>query len=357
MVLFFVSEAFASYYQELNLALKDRFPDTILLGCSASGLAGAGRETEFVPGLALLAGRLPEVGLHPFFFEELPDADSPPSAWRDCLGCQGVDLKGILLLADPFSFDAEGALAGLDFAFPEVAKVGGLVSGCQQPGEAALFLGSEIFRQGCVGLGFSGAMEMVPAVAQGCEAIGEQMVVTDARSNVLVELDGKPATQALVDTLEGLSPDKRRAAQRTLFVGLGAGRFALKYEPGEFLVRQVLGIDPRTGSIMVGARLRTGQTVQFHLRDAGTSAADLRSVLQRSRDRLGSSPPEAALLFSCLGRGRSLYGELGHDSTIFYQVMGPVPMAGFFCNGEFGPVGGQSALHGFTSSFALFRRT
>ena len=304
--------------------------------------------------MSLTAGWLPGAQVHPFHFTELPDLDGPPSAWRERVA-PGVELvKGFILLADPFTFDSETALSGLDYAYPEVAKLGGLASGCQQAGEAALFCGRNLHREGCVGLAFSGEVEVRPVVAQGCDPVGEQLVITECKGNVIMELGGKPAFRALVETMEKLSPEQRLAAQRTLFVGLGAGKPALKYEAGDFLVRQVLGLDPRTGCMAVGATMRNGQTVQFHLRDAKTSAKDLRSVLTRFGKESGFGPPKGALLFSCLGRGRSLYGELGHDSKIFREIMGELPLGGFFCNGEFGPVGGESALHGFTSSFAIF---
>jgi small ligand-binding sensory domain FIST len=101
--------------------------------------------------------------------------------------------------------------------------------------------------------------------------------------------------------------------------------------------------------------LRQGQTVQFHLRDAQTSIDDLDHILTSYRSRAGHDQVTGALLFSCLGRGEFLYGHRNHDTRLFADKMGQIPVSGFFCNGEIGPVAGTTYLHGYTSCFALFR--
>jgi len=351
----FVSDSFSLRYEELFQALKAGLPGAIFLGSSASGLVGLGEETEFKPGLSLLCGWLPEVEVFPFHLDSLPDLDAPPEAWQQAMGTQGRDdIKGLILLADPFSFEADNALAGIDFAYPGVPKVGGLSSGCQKPGQAALFCAEKLHRRGCVGLALAGAIELSPAVCQGCKPFGEQYVVTAVRDNVILELSGKPATDALDAVLKGLTvQEKRDHIQTAIFVGLGAGRPALTYGPGDFLVRQVLGADKRRGALVVGGRVRLGQTLQFHLRNDKTSRFDLKSVLTKT---LKSLPGQVAgaLLFSCLGRGQALYKMPSHDSKVFQSLAGDVPLSGFFCNGEIGPVNDVTSLHGFTSSFAIF---
>lgn len=356
VVFAFISEAFSEQYAEVVELLGKRFPKAKLLGCSASGLAGQGEEIEFRPGLSILAAVLPEVTVEGFYLNILPDFDGPPESWREIVSPRGCDVKGMVLLADPFSFDSRAALAGLDFAFPKAVKIGGLASGCRRLGEAALFLDQKIFSQGLVGLTFSGSIEILPVVAQGCQGFGKQYVITDSKANVIFELDGKPALDALTEMVEGLSQEDRAAyLATTIFVGLGAGGPSLHYQAGEFLVRQVLGTDPRIGAVAVGGAVRNGQTVQFHLRNRDTSKSDLHQAFERAKAHLPGHL-HGALMFSCLGRGEGLYGELGHDSRVLQEKLGRVPASGFFCNGEFGPVGSQTCLHGFTSSFALFCR-
>ena len=144
-------------------------------------------------------------------------------------------------------------------------------------------------------------------------------------------------------------------ARVSLFVGIVMRDNQLEYGRGDFLIRNIIGADRETGRLAVGALLREGMVVQFHLRDAATSAEDLRSLLSRYERGSRDSRPEGSVLFSCLGRGAALYGEPDHDMTEFHRQLGDIPLGGFFCNGEIGPVHGTTFLHGYTSSFGLFR--
>ena len=134
-----------------------------------------------------------------------------------------------------------------------------------------------------------------------------------------------------------------------------AAELLTEHRPGDFLIRNVLGADPQSGALAIGERLRRGQTVQFHVRDARTSAEDLDSLLGRFASTPASADLRGALLFSCLGRGVNLYGRPDHDTDLFRVHLGALPLGGFFCNGQIGPVSGATHLHGFTSSFGLFR--
>ncbi|MEN9222425.1 MAG: FIST C-terminal domain-containing protein, partial [Thermostichus sp. BF3_bins_97] len=167
---------------------------------------------------------------------------------------------------------------------------------------------------------------------------------------------------------ERLSPADQQLARHSLFIGLLMNEFKSEPTPGDFLIRVILGIDPRVGAMAIGDRVRPGQTVQFHLRDAQTSAEDLRWALSRygAEHDLRQSLPQAhppepspdpcgALMFSCLGRGQGLYGTPDFDSQQFRELLGELPLGGFFCNGEIGPVGGSTFLHGYTSCFGIFR--
>jgi small ligand-binding sensory domain FIST len=142
--------------------------------------------------------------------------------------------------------------------------------------------------------------------------------------------------------------------RHSLFLGLDMREERVEYDPGELLVRNIVGADPDRGSLSVGEELHPVQAVQFVLRDAAAAAADLRRMLE-VRVATGAPRPEGALLFSCTGRGSGLFGRPDHDTGLFEELLGPTALGGFFCNGEIGPVGGTTFLHGYTSAFALFR--
>jgi small ligand-binding sensory domain FIST len=259
-----------------------------------------------------------------------------------------------VLLADPFTFDTEKFVRYLDGRFPDARKIGGLASGGRRPGENVLYCGEDVHRTGLVGVALDGDIELETIVAQGCRPIGEPMFVTRAQENLIYGLDGRPPIQVLEELYGRLAERDRELFRHSLFLGIVMKESSGVYRHGDFLVRNIVGIDAAKGMLAVGALVADGTIVQFHLRDAETSAADLETLLDRRR-RDAEAPPSGALLFSCLGRGRHLYGRPDHDTDVFRRYVGDVALGGFFCNGEIGPVGGTTFVHGYTSSFGLFR--
>lgn len=340
---------------ELAARLRRRIEPRVLLGCTAAGVIGGGHEVESAPGVAALAGTLPGAELHPFHVDEerLPDMDAGPGAWVEALGVPSDAAgTGFLLLSEPGTFDPRGLLAGIDFAYPGAPVVGGLAS--HQPGNA-LFLGDEVLEQGAVGVALRGAVALDTLVAQGCRPIGSALTVTQCHRNLLLEVDHRRPLEVLAELYEALTPDDRRLLQTSLHLGVASSELRAPSASPDYLIRNVLGGDAEAGVLAVGSTLRPGQTVQFHLRDAGTAREELDLLLRRYRDALAGPPPGGAVLFSCTGRGRHLFGVPDHDSGAFTGALGEVPLAGFFCAGEIGPVGGTTYVHGYTSSFGLFR--
>ena len=358
LVAVFASPHHGGADQQLLDATRARFPGASIVGCSGAGVIGGGHEVEDAPGLSLTVGSLPDVTLRGFHLrgEDLPSADAPPEAWAERTGVPLDADPAFVLLADPFTFDTDALLAGLDYAFPGAVKIGGLASGGSGPGDPqALFLNETAYREGAVGMALFGNVVVDTVVAQGCRPIGEPMRITGAERNVLLSLDGEPPVQKLQELFERCSPRDRELVQRNLFMGIAMDPLLETVQAGDFLIRNVVGMDPQRGVLAVGAQLREGQLVQFHVRDADTSAEDLRLALASYRSAAGDRSPAGVLLFSCTGRGRHLYGQVDHDTGIFDELVGSMPLGGFFCNGEIGPVASTTYLHGYTSSFAIFR--
>jgi len=361
LVVAFVSQHYAPSYEKIPGYIKAALKPKAFVGCSAGGLIGGGEEVEHDRGISLAGAVLPDVNLSCFhiFNEQLPDGDAPPSEWEKIVGVESRSEPSFILLPDPFSFRIETMVQGLDYAFANSVKVGGLASGANEPGRNALFLNDDVYTEGMVGLAVSGNVIVETVVAQGCRPIGKPLRVSDCQGNILLKLDGEPAIGMLKKVLEDLSPQDQELARNSLFLGVVMDEFKTEFKCGDFLIRNLVGLVPEAGAIVVGELLRQGRTVQFHLRDAATSSDDLRLMLKNYLDKsrlsgLGTQA-QGALLFSCLGRGKYLYGTRNHDSDSFRQYLGEVPLTGFFCNGEIGPVGGTTFLHGYTSSFGLFR--
>ena len=353
LVLAFVTDHLAGGFERLSAGIARRFPGAAFAGCTAGGAIGGGAEIEHRAALSLVAASLPGVRLNGFHLGADPDRWPPPIATAD-----DDDVAAVLVLPCPLSCPTERLLAWTDERWPWAVKIGGLASGgmtSRGPAGNTLFLGGDRHREGAVILSFAGDVAVDTIVAQGCRPIGEPMVVTKGLGNVALELDGVSALTALEDLHTRLSPADRALCRHSLFVGLVPGsrpaRNGGALRRRDVLIRNLIGIDRGAGAIAVGAPIAIGDIVQFHLRDAATSAQDLRELLAEPH-----APAAGALLFSCVGRGELLYGRPGHDSGAFHQALGDIPLGGFFCNGEVGPVGGKTFLHGYTSAFALFRR-
>ena len=358
----FVTPHFAAYYPQVPGLVARHLEPEVLVGCSGGGVIGGGEEVEHAPAVTLVAANLPDTEARAFRIgDALPDLDGPPDAWTRLIGGsrESAGEPQLVLIADPFSVPVEALLAGLDYAFPGSPKVGGLASGGTSPGLNALFLDDEVFTDGAIGVSLVGNVAIDTVVAQGCRPIGETMQVTDCKGNLLYELDGRPAIEAIQELFSTLEGRDRDLAQTALFVGVLIDEFNEKPQVGEFLIRNLLGVDPQRGAVAIGENLQEGMRLRFHLRDAETSAEDLHAMLTGYNEAPpgGSDAPggAGALLFSCLGRGEGLYRKPNFDTGVFHEHFGDVPVGGFFCNGEIGPVGKTTFLHGYTSSFGIFR--
>ena len=353
----FLSAAHAPAYDEVPGLVRRGLGDCPLLGCSGGGVIGAGREVEGGPGLAIATAAMPEAELSLFHVENdgLPDQDSPPERWWEVVGSSPDGQPDFVLLADPFSFAADRLIAGLDYAFPGSATIGGLASGAHGPGGNALYVGDEVRTSGAIGVAVAGSVTIDTVVAQGCRPIGAPMQVTSCADNWLLALDGKTPVQALVDVMGRLDEGERNLARHSLFLGVAMDRLNETPSMGDFLIRNIVGVDQSRGYIAIGELPSEGQLVQFHLRDAQTSTEDLDAMLNRYSIEHPIYEETGALLFSCLGRGLNLFGRADHDTDMFREKVNAMPLTGFFCNGEIGPVGGTTFLHGYTSSFGIFR--
>ncbi|WP_199302743.1 FIST N-terminal domain-containing protein [Oscillatoria sp. FACHB-1406] len=362
----FISAAFASEYPRLMPLLAEQLPEPILIGCGGGGAIGSGpvgaeaQEVERSPALSLTLARLPEVEITTFHLLEadLPDLDASPDRWAEAIGVFPEAQPKFILLADPFSSQINNLLQGIDYAYPGSVTIGGLASAGSSNLGMSLFSNNRHYQEGTIGVALSGKIVIETIVAQGCRPIGQPYRIIQGERNVLLQLQpdsersattaAQTPLEALQSIIQTLNPEDRQLAQHSLFIGLVRDEFKPDLDRGDFLIRNIIGIDPRLGAIAIGDRVRPGQRIQFHLRDARTSAEDLEMWLQkRQGDAAG------ALLFSCLGRGEGLYGKPNFESQLFDRYFKDVPLGGFFCNGEIGPVGESTFLHGYTSVFGI----
>jgi small ligand-binding sensory domain FIST len=322
-----------------------------VVGCTASGITFDSTEKEEGSGFTILALHTENTDIR---IHELPNATvehaDGPEYWKRHFPAA----DGWVVLSNPFGFSVDDWLTQWNGAFPGVPTVGGLASGSRQPESIAIFHNGRTIDGGIL-VGMSGALRIVPAVSQGCKPIGEPLPVTKAEDNIIFSLGSRPAYQALESAFQSLSETERSHAQGNLFAGIATSEYVEDFQPGDFLIRNIIGADPDSGAVVIGGIPRVGQTVQYQLRDRQAADADLRRVLQAAAAK--GNKPVGSLLFCCLGRGAGFFGLNGHDAGMLEEILGRHSSAGFFCNGEVGPVAGQNCVHGYTASFALFAET
>ncbi|HLN65884.1 MAG TPA: FIST N-terminal domain-containing protein [Streptosporangiaceae bacterium] len=349
LAVLFASAHFLGSAEALVAAVAEQTGALPLIGCVGEAVAGGAREVESEPAVSLWLG----AGLGPVesFAMDFVRTSSggayggyqfPPEA-------AGVHL----MICDPFTFPADGLLAHLNEQRPGAVVMGGMASAALPSRQSRLFLNDRVLYRGAVGVHLPRA-EVHPLVAQGCRPVGDAYIITGAEGNVIGELGGRPPLTRLREMAAALPARDQDLLAGGVLLGVVIDEYRAEPVQGDFLVRGVIGADPDSGAIAVGDEIQVGRTVQFHVRDAASADEDLRRALARESAALGGRRPAGALLFTCNGRGSRMFAEPDHDAGLIATMLGDIPVAGFFCAGELGPVGGQNFLHTFTASIALF---
>jgi small ligand-binding sensory domain FIST len=349
LALVFASGAHLAAPGEMLAAVHAELGPGALAGCGAGGVLGGGCELEGGTGVAVWAAALEGGGARSFHAivrrqDDVGVLDGMPEIGSGA---------AVIMLSDPYSFPTDAVLDGIANAAPGVPVLGGLSSARSPLGDAALFADARVVQEGAVGVCLNG-VELLPCVSQGAAPMGREMTVTAAEGNVIYELAGRPAVQAIEQTVAELPLQERALVAAGLLIGVVIDGGKPEYEQGDFLVRGVTGADPESGAITVGAVVTPGDVVRLHARDARSADEDLRRELRLRAAAMGGQRPAGALLFSCNGRGHGMFGARDHDARLVQTELSGVPAAGFFAAGEIGPVGGRSFLHGFTATLAVF---
>jgi small ligand-binding sensory domain FIST len=350
--LLFVNHVHQDAFPKLASRICEATGTKLLIGCTGETIIGGGQEIESGPALSLWSAILPGARLEPFAANFERTVDGIVTSGLPAFSSEEPDLRALILLADPFSSAPHSVLDHVDAEAPGVPVLGGMASGGHGPGENRLFYNSHEARHGAIGLVVRGGPLVRSVVSQGCRPIGTHYVVTGAEGNVVHSLGGLPPLQRLRELVDTLPEADAELVRTKLHLGLAMSEYGDRFERGDFLIANLTGADRETGSIAIGAPVRVGQTVRFHVRDAATADEDLLGLL--NADRTHATRPQAGLLFSCNGRGTRLFSEPNHDAAAVQKVAGPIPLAGFFAQGEIGPISGRNYIHGFTASIALF---
>jgi small ligand-binding sensory domain FIST len=353
--LVFMSPKFFPYAKQTLEILRVHARIPLLAGCSSPGLIADSSEIENAPGFALALYSMPGAELKGFRFtqKQVEEADGAVY-WSLETGIEPKRTNGWLVFIDPFHLDAESWIHSWNESYAPLPALGGLASGAFSDQTTQVYLNGDVFEDGGVAISFGGDVKLASVISQGCTPIGETWTLTRVEHNTIQQIANRPAYSVLAETFQKLPPAEQQKARGNLFIGLVVNEYLEDFHRGDFLVRNLIGGDLNSGVLAVGAMPRAGQTVQFQRRDAAAATEDMNELLARAKNQLTGTTIYGGCLCCCNGRGRNFFGHPNHDAELVQKQLGPLGLAGFFCNGEIGPVGDKNFLHGYTASLALF---
>jgi small ligand-binding sensory domain FIST len=353
--LVFMSPKFFPHARQTLEILRVHARIPLLAGCSSTGLIADAQEIEGASGFVLALYSLPGAELKGFRFtqKQVEEADGM-AYWHLETGVEPKRSNGWLVFIDPFHLDAESWIRSWNEAYAPLPAIGGLASGAFSDQTAQIYLNGDVFEDGGVAISVGGDVKLAGVISQGCTPIGETWTLTRVEHNLIRQIANRPAYAVLAETFQKLPPAEQQKARGNLFIGLVVNEYLEDFHRGDFLVRNLIGGDPQSGVLAVGTLPRAGQTLQFQRRDAMVATEDMNELLSRTKKQLADSTIYGGCLCCCNGRGQNLFGHPNHDAGLVKEQLGSIGLAGFFCNGEIGPVGQKNFLHGHTAALALF---
>jgi small ligand-binding sensory domain FIST len=349
--LVFVTAPHRPHYASMLKAIQDELGTQCLSGCSAWGVMAGADEVEGEAAVAVLAVSSDRI-VATKLMAPLGN-DGVHEAARE-IAALIADRPGLfVLLPDPFASSPDRLLRELSAVAPEARAVGAAAAGDLGLGHTCQFYGRNVATRAVAGLYLSGPFESTIGVTQGCQPLGDPGRVTRGSGNLILELDGRPALEVLRARMPPSLRDSLERLGAHLFVGVPPHPGQDRFEPGEYLVRSILGIDPQQGSIAAGTKIEQDQPLLLLIREAQAAREDLKHMLARLDDTPTEKPYRFGLYFNCAARGSSLYGLPGIDAAYLSARFGDLPILGFFGNAEIAPLHGSNLLFTHTGVLAL----
>jgi small ligand-binding sensory domain FIST len=259
----------------------------------------------------------------------------------------------LMVFPDTLTLQAGPFLDGLCRSWPGVPAVGGGASENGSQMHTYQWCGTDVASDAVCGALFSGGLSRAIGHTVACQPIGEPFLVTRAEGNVIFELSGRPAFEVFTALAqEWALPDLRTAAS-LLFFGFPCSANQTRLVSGEYYVRNIHGIDPHEGSLLIASPVREGQVISFTIRDPARARDDMEAMVEDLARICAGRPPKFGVYFNCCGRGTSLYGRPNVDLDIIRRHFSDLPVIGFFTYAEIGPTAEGSCLHNHTGVLTL----
>jgi len=305
-------------------------------GTVGMGVVAGDREYFDQPALALMTGEFDPQSFRVFkSVRAASDLASLTSA------CEGGAANFAVVHADPRNGEIAELVTGLAGKVESGFVVGGLTS--SRKGNVQIADG--LVQGGLSGVFFTGDVVVATRLSQGCSPVGPKHTITECQRNIVVALDGRPALEVMREDIgEKLARDLNRVGGQ-VFAGLPIKGS----DTGDYLVRNLVGIDPQNRLIAIGELVEQGQPLMFCRRDTESATEDMQRMLESIRKGLFGKP-RGGLYYSCLGRGPNLFGSDSEELKLVREALGEFPLVGFFCNGEIS----HNRLYGYTGVLTLF---
>jgi small ligand-binding sensory domain FIST len=334
----YASDAFAADLRSIVRYLRDATGVPHWSGSVGVGVCGTGREYHEQPALAVLTGAFPPDSFRVF---DTVSADTAALEERHGDWMRAADARFGIIHGDPRNRRLPALIGRVAAAANDGFLVGGLTSTRSLYAQVA----DEVTEGGVSGVLFSTEVRVATTLTQSCALFGATHEVTACDGNVIMTLNGRPALDVFYDEIgDILARDLQRAARYVAAALLVPGS-----DTRDYLVRNLVGVDPRTRLLAIGDTVQPGQLLQFCRRDPNNAMQDMERMLRELKDRV-PNPPRGAVYYSCLGRGREMFGEESAELRAIQRTFADLPLAGFFCNGEVS----HNRVYGYTGVLTLF---
>lgn len=332
----YANDVFSGQLDEILDVLRERTGIQQWVGTVGIGVCAAGKEYFDEPAMAIMLGEFPEDS-----FEVLPTIRGLEGLPPGPFVANGGPANFAIIHADPRNGHVPALVSAISKKVDSGFAVGGLTSSRRGYFQIANLITSG----GVSGVLFSSDVVVSTRLTQGCSPAGPRHTITECQRNVIVTLDGRPAFDVLS---EDVGPGLAQSPQR-----LGGRIFAGFPVPGsdrdDYLVRNLIGVDPASKLVAIGEALHEGMPMMFCRRDPSSAVEDMVRMLESIKEGLFTRP-RGALYYSCIGRGQSLFGPNSEELMLIRQSLGELPLVGFFCNGEIS----HNRLYGYTGVLTLF---
>lgn len=353
IIVIFISTQHQEDFDKVPSIFNREFPSALLIGCSTEGVIEAHKDAEETPSISIMAGILPDVEIAPFYIEnDMLSVASTFSNIEDLVQASAEKENHFILFSDPYTFDIENFLKLIDRHMIYGKKFGSMAGGGEKAGDNALFLGGKVHHSGLIGLSLTGNIRTEIINLQGYKPLGDPLFITKHQENIIHEFDSKSNSDILNEIFDSLDEESQDQFKHNLLIGLLQPQALSSKTKNQFLLRNILGLEPKSRGIIVGAPLDPNMIAQFFIKDKASCQNNVRETFA-TIDPL-SKDIKGVMTFSCLDRGAELYHQSLYEVEELQKIIGEHPLAGMFGSGEIAPLGNQTVLHGYSSVFVLF---